>query len=102
MSNNEEIILTNKKKKDKKEKKQKLTKEEKKAKKAEKKAKKEANPEKYYKVRRLFFGIGKEFLRISWISKNKILYYFLITVFVVVVLAAIFSVITYVITAYVN
>ncbi len=86
---NEEVILTEKRKK--KEKKQKLTKEEKKAKKELRKKEKQENPENYYRFRRLFFGVGKESLRISWLKKNKILYYSLIVFFSLILLALIFS-----------
>ncbi len=103
---NEEIILTSsKKEKPIKKKKQKLSKEEAKAakllKKEQNKAKRELhkkekneNPENYYKGRRLFYGIGKESLRISWLKKHKILYYFLVVFFWMTVLALIFSAIS--------
>ncbi len=85
---NEEVILTDKRKK---EKKPKLTKEEKKAKRELKKKEKKENPENYYRCRRLFFGIGKESLRISWLKKNKIWYYTLIVFFSLIILALLFS-----------
>lgn len=87
---NEEVVLTEKKK----ERKEKLTKEEKKHKKALKKKEKQENPENYYRGRRLFFGIGKESLRISWLKKNKIWYYTLIVFFSLILLALIFSAIS--------
>ncbi len=87
---NEEVVLTEKKK----ERKEKLTKEEKKHKKALMKKEKQENPENYYRGRRLFFGIGKESLRISWLKKNKIWYYTLIVFFSLILLALIFSAIS--------
>lgn len=41
--------------------------------------------------RRFFFGIGKEFKRISWISKKEIFNNFFIVVFLIVIFALIFT-----------
>lgn len=41
--------------------------------------------------RRFFFGVGKEFKRISWISKKEMFNNFLIVVFLIVIFALIFT-----------
>lgn len=96
----DEIIIEET-KKDKKQKKQKvkLSKNEKKQKKIEDI---KNNPEKHNKVRRLFFGIGKEFWRISWLKKNKILYWFLVTILIIIVFGAIFTAVSYISEAFIN
>lgn len=60
------------------------------------------NPEKHNKIRRLFFGVGKEFWRISWLKKNKILYWFLVTILIIIVFGAIFTAVSFVSEAFIN
>lgn len=94
----EEIIVERKTKTKNKEK-TKLSKQQKKEKKIEDK---KNNPEKYNKGKRLFFGIGKEFWRISWLKKKRILYWFLVTLLIIVVFGIIFTSISYVTEAFIN
>ncbi len=93
----EEVIV----RESKKEKKQKvkLSKEEKKQNKIEDR---KNNPEKYNKTKRLFFGIGKEFWRISWLKNNKILYWFLVALLTIIVFGVIFTAVSYVSEAFIN
>lgn len=55
--------------------------------------KKEKKPKRNYgeSFRRFFFGVGKEFKRISWISKKEMFNNFLIVVFLIVIFALIFT-----------
>lgn len=54
---------------------------------------KQKKPKKNYgeSFRKFFFGVGKEFKRISWISKKELFNNFLIVVFLIVVFALIFT-----------
>ncbi|MEF9984938.1 MAG: preprotein translocase subunit SecE [Malacoplasma sp.] len=57
------------------------------------KQKKQKKPKKNYgeSFRRFFFGVGKEFKRISWISKKEMFNNFFIVVFLIVIFALIFT-----------
>ena len=81
------------------EKKKKPSKEERKAKRKEEE---KNNPEKHNKVRRLFFGVGKEFWRISWLKKDKIFYWFLVVMLILIVFAIIFGAVAYISEAFIN
>lgn len=51
-----------------------------------------------YQFKRWFFGIGKEFNRISWPSKNKVLINFTIIIGIVLFLSLVFLAVDYIIT----
>ena len=48
-----------------------------------------------YNMSKWFYGVGKEFMRISWINKRSVIYTFFVVVIMVVVLALIFFGIDY-------
>lgn len=54
------------------------------------------------KFKRLFFGVGKEFYRITWPTKREIANNFLTIFFVVLVLASLLITVSLVIINYVN
>lgn len=56
-----------------------------------KEQKKEKKQSKFwFRIKRWFFGIGKEFGRISWISKKQLIKDFFVVIVVILIMALVF------------
>lgn len=46
---------------------------------------------KKYSFRKFFFGVGKEYKRITWLTKKQLFYNFMIAIAIIIIFAAIFT-----------
>lgn len=66
------------------------------------KKQKQNDPERKNRIKRLFFGIGKEFWRVTWPKKMEIFNNLVTVIIITLVLAAILTGVTFLITNFVN
>lgn len=66
------------------------------------KIEKAKDPERKNRVKRLFFGVGKEFWRVTWPKKGEMFNSFITVIIILLVLASILTGITFLITTYIN
>lgn len=66
------------------------------------KKQKQNDPERKNRFKRLFFGVGKEFWRVTWPKKIEMLNNFVTVIIITLVLAGILTGVTFLITNFVN